>query len=69
MCPLARVMRTELKKRNVKHLKVVYSKEVPIKPLKVGENSQKRQVPASIATLPSSMGLIIANEVLKDLII
>ena len=68
VCPLARVMRTELKKRNIKKLKVVYSKETPIKPSETVEVSQKRQTPSSIATLPSVMGLIIANEVIKDLI-
>ena len=68
VCPLARVMRTELKKRNIKKLKVVYSKESPIKPLKNLEKTAKRQTPGSIATLPSVMGLIIANEVIKDLI-
>ena len=68
VCPLARVMRTELKKRNIKHLKTVYSKEEPAKPLITNEKSPKRQIPASIATLPSVMGLIIANEVIKDLI-
>jgi tRNA A37 threonylcarbamoyladenosine dehydratase len=68
VCPLARVIRTELKKRGIKDLKVVYSKEQPIKPLKTTEDSIKRQIPGSIATLPSIMGLIIANEVIKDLI-
>ena len=68
VCPLARVMRAELKKRNIKHLKVVYSKEPPIKPQETNEKTQKRQIPASIATLPSVMGLIIANVVIKDLI-
>ena len=68
ICPLARVMRTELKKRNIKSLKVVYSKETPIKPSETPEKTQKRQTPGSIATLPSVMGLIMANEVIKDLI-
>ncbi len=68
VCPLARVMRGELKKRNIKHLKVVYSKETPVKPLENLENSPKRQTPSSIAALPSVMGLIIAQEVIKDLI-
>ena len=68
VCPLARVMRVELKKRNIKKLKVVYSTEMPIKPYETNENSPKRQIPGSIATLPSVMGLIIANEVIKDII-
>jgi len=69
VCPLARVMRTELKKRNINKLKVVYSTESPIKPLNSIETSFKRQTPGSIATLPSIMGLIMANEVIKDLTI
>ena len=70
VCPLARVMRTELKKRGVKKLKCVYSEEIPIKvtvPLD-GENGQAtRHAPASISTVPSAVGLIIAAEVIKDL--
>ena len=68
VCPLAKVMRTELKKRRIKHLKVVYSKETPIKPSKNGETSCKRQIPGSFAPAPAVMGLIIAAEVIKDLI-
>lgn len=60
VCPLARVMRTELKKRGIKKLKVVYSKEPPIK------NAETR-VPGSNAFTPSAAGLIIAGEVIKDL--
>ena len=67
VCPLARVMRTELKKRNIKHLKVVYSKEVPIKPNETNEVSAKRQIPGTIATTPATMGLIIAGEIIKEL--
>ena len=66
VCPLARVMRTELKKRNIKKLKVVYSKETPIKPLGVIDND--KATPASIAFVPSVAGLIIASEVVKDII-
>lgn len=82
--PLARVMRYELKKRKVRKLKVVYSKEIPIKPTEDTENSCKhncvcppgterkctarRQVPGSNAFVPSTVGLIIAGEVIKDLI-
>ncbi len=68
VCPLARVMRGELKKRNIKKLKVVYSKETPIKPSETDEKTHKRQTPGSIITTPAIMGLIIANEVIKDLI-
>ena len=66
VCPLARVMRTELKKRGVKSLKVVYSKEEPIK-ASVSEE-HRRAVPASVSFVPSVAGLIIAGEVIKDLI-
>ncbi len=62
-CPLARVMRRELKARGVKKLKVVYSKE---KPQKCGEEDGK-PIPASISFVPSVAGLIIAGEVIKDL--
>lgn len=62
VCPLAKVMRRELKKRNVKHLKVVYSKEEPLKPM-----SEDGRTPGSTAFVPSVAGLIIASEVIKDL--
>lgn len=79
VCPLARTMRYELKKRGVKKLKVVYSKEEPITP--VGdmaiscqcppeaerEYTHRRRVPGSNAFVPSVVGLIIAGEVIKDL--
>lgn len=61
-CPLARVMRLELRKRNIKGVKAAFSKEPPIK----GNESEKS--PASIAFVPSVMGLIIAGEVIKDII-
>lgn len=67
VCPLARVMRTELRKRGVKSLKVVYSKEPPITPLPSDEECGKRTVPGSTAFVPSVAGLIIAGEVVKDL--
>lgn len=67
VCPLARVMRTELRKRGVKKLKVVYSKEPPITPLPSEEECGKRTVPGSMAFVPSAAGLIIAGEVVKDL--
>lgn len=75
VCPLAKIMRSELKKRNIKDVKVLYSKEIPKKPLDEDmknllekENMQKRQIPASISFVPSAAGLIIAAEVVKDLI-
>lgn len=83
MCPLARVMRRELRTRGVKALKVVYSKEPPMKPLDdmtiscrtncicppgtVRKCTERRQVPGSNAFVPSVAGLIIAGEVVKDL--
>lgn len=69
VCPLAKVMRRELKKRRIKHLKVVYSKELPIKPNE-GEEvlDNGKVIPGSIAFVPSVAGLIIAGEVIKDLI-
>lgn len=67
VCPLARVMRYELKKRGVKHLKCVYSTEQAITPRPTDEASGKRQTPGSCAFVPSVAGLIIAGEVIKDL--
>ena len=65
VCPLARVMRRELKKRGVEKLKVVYSKEEPIKPqFEEGEEV----IPGSVSFVPPVVGLIIAGEVVKDLI-
>ena len=68
--PLARVMRRELKKRGVKKLKVVYSTEEPLKPLPDPERAEsvRRSIPASVAFVPSVAGLLIASEVIKDLI-
>ncbi len=84
VCPLAKVMRKELKKRGVKSLKVVYSKEIPISPVETeGANcntscicpsgttrkcTTRRQIPGSMSFVPSVAGLIIAGEVVKDLI-
>ena len=72
VCPLARVMRRELKKRGVERLKVVYSEEEALTPSedKTPEQGahQKRQTPGSTAFVPSVAGLIIAGEVVKDLI-
>ena len=83
VCPLARVMRKELKKRGIEKLKVVYSKEPPMTPLDdmsiscrtncicppgtARKCTQRRQVPGSNAFVPSVVGLIIAGEVVKDL--
>lgn len=82
VCPLARVMRHELKKRGIKKLKVVYSEEIPIKPSAESmENAReestspseargggsRKSIPGSNAFVPSAMGLIIAGEVVKDL--
>lgn len=70
VCPLARVMRRELKKRGINSLKVVFSREEPLKPLEQNseETSAKREIPASCAFVPSVAGLIIAGEVIKDII-
>ena len=68
VCPLARVMRRELKKRGIKRLKVVYSREEAIKPLGDTGDAHRRSVPGSNAFVPSVAGLIIAGEVVKDLI-
>lgn len=68
VCPLAKVMRRELKKRRVKHLKVVYSQELPMKPFESDEITHKRTIPGSTAFVPSSAGLLIASEVVKDLL-
>ncbi len=82
VCPLARVMRQELKKRNIKKLKVVYSKEIPMSPsiteaygASEGKNSccseilpGKHRVPGSNSFVPPVVGLIIAGEVIKDLL-
>ncbi len=66
VCPLARVMRRELKKRNIESLKVLYSKEEPISVHT--EDNERKVPPASVAFVPSVAGLIIASEVIKDLI-
>lgn len=83
VCPLAKVMRRELKKRNIDHLKVVYSKEKPIRPIEDMSIScrthcicppgakhkctERRDIPGSTAFVPSVVGLIIAGEVIRDL--
>ena len=83
VCPLARVMRRELRKRGIEHLKVVYSKEPPLTPIDdmtiscrahcicppgtARKCTQRRQVPGSNAFVPAVAGLIIAGEAIKDL--
>ena len=84
VCPLAKVMRKELRKRNIENLKVIYSKEEPIKPEETSESSCKtncicppgtkrkcsirNQVPGSVSFVPSVAGLIIAGEVVKSIL-
>ena len=82
ICPLARVMRSECRKRGIRHLKVVYSKETPVRPLEdpsiscrqhcicppdIREHTVRRDIPGSTAFVPAAAGLIIAGEVVKDL--
>ena len=70
MCPLARIMRKELAKRGIKHLKVVYSKEEALTPTGWEEEAAalgKRQIPGSVAFVPGAAGLILAGEVIKDI--
>ena len=85
VCPLARVMRKELKSRGIKSLKVLYSKEEPMVPVETSTSAcsencicpkgttrkctERRQIPGSISFVPSVAGLIIAGEVIKDLIV
>lgn len=72
VCPLAKVMRRELKNRGVKKLKVVYSEEKAMTPIagivNEQENESRRQTPGSNAFVPSVVGLIIAGEVIKDIV-
>ena len=71
MCPLARIMRKELKKRGIDHIKVVYSQEEALTPAVDDEELKrtgKRQIPGSVAFVPGAAGLILAGEVVKDLI-
>ena len=70
MCPLARVMRKELGKRGIKHLKVVYSQEEAMTPVGWEEEAAaigKRQIPGSVSFVPGAAGLILAGEVIKDI--
>ena len=71
VCPLCRVMRRELKKRNIDKLKVVYSEEEPIKNdnmVNTSGDSSRRSTPGSTAFTPAACGLVIASEVVRDLI-
>ena len=84
VCPLAKVMRRELKKRGVKKLKVVYSEEIPTRPIEdmaiscrkncicppgaAHKCTERRDIPGSVAFVPSVAGLIVAGEVVKDLV-
>ena len=70
MCPLARIMRKELGKRGIKHLKVVYSQEEALTPTGWEEEAAalgKRQIPGSVSFVPGAAGLILAGEVIRDL--
>lgn len=67
VCPLARIMRKELKKRGIEHLKVVYSKEQAMTPLESIASPSGKIIPGSLAFVPSVAGLIIAGEVIKDI--
>ena len=67
VCPLARAVRIELRKRGVDHLKVVYSKEPPVVSGIADGDGVRRTLPASISFVPSAMGLIMAGEIVKDL--
>ena len=67
VCPLAKVMRKELKDRGIKGVKVVYSKEIPVKPADSDETS-RRQTPGSISFVPPVAGMILAGEVIKHII-
>ena len=68
VCPLARVMRYELRKRNIKNIKVCYSTEVPVETESKIDEESKKKIPGSISFVPSVAGLVIASEVIKDLI-
>ncbi len=66
-CPLCRVMRTELKKRGIKKLNVVWSPETPVKPAQTTEDSGKRQTPGSLPFVPPVAGMIMAGKIILDL--
>lgn len=66
-CPLAKVMRRELKKRRIRHVRVLYSKEQPIKPLPTPEATYKQNVPGSVAFVANAAGILIASDVIRTL--
>ncbi|MCR5004456.1 MAG: tRNA threonylcarbamoyladenosine dehydratase [Clostridiales bacterium] len=68
ICPLARIMRKECRKRGIEHLKVVYSEEEPREPREIIQEGSRRALPGSVSFVPSAAGLIIAGEVIRDLI-
>ncbi len=67
VCPLARVMRRELKKRGIDHVKVVYSPEPALSPAPAAEDTGRRATPGSVAFVPAVAGLILAGEVVRDI--
>jgi len=67
-CPLAKIMRKELKKRGIEHLKVLFSSEQKIKPKINNDNDRKNIVPGSISFVPSVAGMIIASEIVENLL-
>ncbi len=67
VCPLARVMRRELKKRGIDHVKVVYSTEPALSPGPADEDTGRRSTPGSVAFVPAAAGLILAGEVIRDI--
>lgn len=68
VCPLARVMRRECRRRGIKKLKVVWSREKPLRPIKLQKSDSGRVIPGSTAFVPAAAGLIIAGEIVKSLI-
>lgn len=68
-CPLAKVMRKELKNRNISNVKVLSSSEIPLKPLisENDENTHKKSVPGSVAFVPNVAGMVIAKEIILDI--
>ena len=68
VCPLAKVMRKELRKRGVPRLKVVYSKEPPLRPGDADDENPRKRTPGSVSFVPSVAGLILAGEVVRDLL-
>ena len=68
VCPLAKVMRRELRKRGIEHFKVVYSEEPALTPLGSAEDGNKRQTPGSMSYVPAVAGLLMAGEIIRDLL-